>query len=170
MRVLVIAAAFTALAAAQGGAPIENEFVRVVIANDQPHKASAPHQHKQNRVMIYLDSGDLELKHADGKVEHQHWKPGDVAFSAAGGIHTSENVSSRPIRIVEIELRNHGKAGAAAGPPDRTHALIDNEQVRVYKGSNPPASGHYVAVNTNTGAVAWDRAPAGGPIVIAQIK
>jgi uncharacterized cupin superfamily protein len=170
MRVFAAAAAFAALAAAQSGGPIENQFVRVVFANDQPHKASAPHEHKQNRVMIYLDSGDLDLKHADGKVEHQHWKPGDVAWSQAGGVHTSENVSSRPIRIVEIELRNQGDSGAAARPPDRTRTLIDNAQVRVYKGSNPPAKDHYVAVNTSTGAVAWDRVPEGAPIVITEIK
>jgi uncharacterized cupin superfamily protein len=168
--VAVIAATFAALAAGQRGAPIENEFVRVVMATDQPHHASAPHQHKQNRVMIYLDSGDIDLKYEGGKVEHQHWKPGDVAWSQAGGIHTSENVSERPIRIVEIELRRQGDSGAAAEAPDRTRAMIDNAQVRVYKGSNPPAKDHYVAVNTNTGDVAWDRVPQGGPIVITEIK
>src|SRR5579883_2304317 len=142
MRVSVIAASlavFAALAAGQNGAIIENEFVRVIQATDQPHKASAPHQHQQNRVMIYLDSGDIDLKYAGGKVEHQHWKPGDVAWSPAGGVHTSENVSERPIRIIEIELRREGNAGAGAAPPDRTHAVIDNSQVRVYKGSTPPA-------------------------------
>jgi hypothetical protein len=71
---------------------------------------------------------------------------------------------------VEIELRNQGDSGAAAQPPDRTHTVIDNAQVRVYKGSNPPAKDHYVAVNTSTGAVAWDRVPEGGPIVITEIK
>ena len=173
MRVSVVAAlaaSFAALATGQSGAPIENEFVRVVMATDHPHKASAPHQHKQNRVMIYLDSGDIDLKYTDGKVEHQHWKPGDVAWSEAGGIHTSENVSERPIRIVEIELRRQGDSGAAAQPPDRTRAVIDNSQVRVYKGSNQPAKDHYVAVNTSSGAVAWDRVSEGSPIVITEIK
>ncbi len=153
-----------------GAAPIENEFVRVVHATDQPHHRGAPHQHKQNRVMIYLDSGDMDIAFQDGKVEHQHWRPGQVAWSPAGGIHTSENVSDHPIRIVEIELRNPGNPSAAGQPPDRTHAVIDNAQVRVYKGSNPPGSGHYVAVNTRTGEAAWDHVPEGGPIVIAQIK
>jgi uncharacterized RmlC-like cupin family protein len=173
MRVSVIGASlatFAALAAGQNGAIVENEFVRVVQATDQPHKASAPHQHKQNRVMIYLDSGDIDLKYAGGKVEHQHWKPGDVAWSPAGGVHTSENVSERPIRIIEIELRRRGDSGAAAEPPDRTHAVIDNSQVRVYKGSTPPAKDHYVAVNTSTGTVAWDHVPQGSAIVITEIK
>ena len=173
MRVSVIAATavtFAALAAGQNGPIIENEFVRVVMATDQPHKASAPHQHKQNRVMIYLDSGDMDLKYAGRKVEHQHWKPGDVAWSPAGGVHTSENVSDRPIRIIEIELRRQGNPEAAGKPPDRTHAILDNSQVRVYKGSNPPAKGHYVAVSTSTGAAEWDHVPEGSSIVITQIK
>lgn len=173
MRVCALALTaviFAACAAAQNAPPVENEFVRVVVANDQPHKRGALHQHKQNRVMIYLDSGDIDLKYASGKVEHQHWKPGDVAWSPAGGMHTSENVSDRPIRIIEIELRHAGDSAAAAEPPDRTRAVIDNGQVRVYKGSTPPAKHHYVAVNTSSGAVAWDHVPEGSPIVITEIK
>lgn len=172
MRLFAIAVLFIAPAFCQnGGAPIENEYVRVVHATDQPHHPSAPHQHKQNRVMIYLDSGDMVLKYQDGKVEHQHWRPGQVAWSPAGGIHVSENVSDHPIRIVEIELRKEGDANAAGQPPDRTRAIIDNAQVRVYRGSKPPASGHYVAVNTITGEAAWDHMPeGGGPVVIARIK
>jgi hypothetical protein len=85
-------------------------------------------------------------------------------------VHTSENVSERAIRIVEIELRHQGDSGAAAEAPDRTHAVIDNSQVRVFKGSTPPAKDHYVAVNTSTGAVAWDHVPEGGPVVITEIK
>jgi uncharacterized RmlC-like cupin family protein len=172
MRVSVIAASlatFAALATGQNGAILENEFVRVVQAIDQPHHASAPHEHKQNRVMIYLDSGDMDLKYAGGKAEHQHWKPGDVAWSPAGGVHTSENVSERPIRIIEIELRRPSGSGVSE-PPDRTHAVIDNSEVRVYKGSTPPARGHYVAVNTSTGTVAWDHVPEGSSIVITEIK
>ena len=149
--------------------PIENEYVRVVSVVGQPHKVSAAHQHDQNRVMIYFDSGDIVLRYADGKVENQHWKPGDIAWSPAGGTHTSENVSDRPLHIVEIELRKSG-SGAEA-PPDRTRAVIDNSQVRVYQGSNPPQGKNYVAVNMKTGAAAWNELPKGpGPFVIVELK
>jgi uncharacterized RmlC-like cupin family protein len=151
-------------------APIENEYVRVVQATDNPAaKPGSLHEHKQNRVMIYLDSGDMRIAYADGRVDNQHWKAGDVAWSPAGGMHTSQNVSSKPIRIVEIELRKGGenvstKAGA--------HAAIDNAQVHVYRSARAPAAGiHYVAVDSRSGAYAWDKMPDGsGPFVVAALK
>ena len=38
--------------------------------------------------MIYLDSGNIQIRYADGKVDNQHWKAGDVAWSPANGMHT----------------------------------------------------------------------------------
>src|SRR5580700_8794726 len=94
---------------AQTPPPIENEFARVVMATDQPKSTPGPvHEHKQNRVMIYLDSGDIQIKYVDGRVDNQHWKAGDIAWSPTGGMHTSQNVSASPVRIVEVELRNQG--------------------------------------------------------------
>jgi hypothetical protein len=40
---------------------------------------------------------------ADGKIEHQSWKAEQVAWSPAGGLHTSENVGAKPLVIVEVE-------------------------------------------------------------------
>src|SRR5271163_2073828 len=37
--------------------PIDNDQVRVIKALDQPHKKGALHEHKLNRVMIYLQAG-----------------------------------------------------------------------------------------------------------------
>ena len=85
---------------------IDNDAVRVLNVVDQPHHPSALHRHEQNRVMIYLTSGDLTVRYQDGHVDNQHWKAGDVAWSAAGGFHTSENVGTKPLRIIEIELKN----------------------------------------------------------------
>jgi len=160
-----------ALMAQTPNAPIENEFVRVVWAADQPApKPGALHEHKQNRVMIYLDAGDMRIEYADGKVDNQHWKAGDVAWSQANGMHTSQNVSSKPLRIVEIEVRSAG-GGNAVPPRAAIHALIDNPQVRVYRGSQPPAAKHYVAVDAKTGAALWDKMPDGaGPFVIIELK
>jgi hypothetical protein len=151
--------------------PIENEYVRVVWATDQPApKPGALHEHKQNRVMIYLDSGDMQIKYADGKVDNQHWKAGDVAWSQANGMHTSQNVSSKPLRIVEIEVRSAGSGNAAPGGGTRA-ILINNPQVLVYRGSKPPAGKHYVAVDAQTGAAGWDKMPDGaGPFVITELK
>ena len=151
--------------------PIENEYVRVVLATDQPAaKPGALHEHKQNRVMIYLDAGDIQIKYADGKVDNQHWKRGDVAWSLASGMHTSQNVSSSPVRIVEIEVRSAG-GGNGATSASGIHPIIDNPQVLVYRGSKPPAGKHYVAVDVHTGSALWDKMPDGsGPFVITELK
>jgi hypothetical protein len=85
-------------------------------------------------------------------------------------MHTSQNVSSKPLRIVEIEVRSAG-GGSAVPPPAGIHALIDNPQVLVYRGSKPPTGKHYVAVNARTGAAGWDKMPDGaGPFVITELK
>jgi mannose-6-phosphate isomerase-like protein (cupin superfamily) len=149
--------------------PIENDYVRVVWATDQPvDKPGSLHEHKQNRVMIYLDAGTMRIAYADGRVDNQHWKAGDVAWSPANGMHTSQNVGKTPLRIVEIEVRK----GAAPETKAGAYKTIDNAQVHVYRSSKPPAPGkEFVAVNAKTGDAAWDKLPGGpGPFVIAEMK
>jgi uncharacterized RmlC-like cupin family protein len=161
----------TALLPAQTpSAPIENEYVRVVTATDKPvAKPGAVHEHKQNRVMIYLDSGDMRIAYTDGRVDNQHWNAGDVAWSPAGGMHTSQNISPTAIHIVELELR---KDAAGVDTKAGAYPSIDNAQVHVYRSAKAPAPGkHYVAVDPKTGAYAWEKLPAGsGPFVIAEMK
>ncbi|MEP6714156.1 MAG: cupin domain-containing protein [Terriglobia bacterium] len=172
MRLMLIFAPWALALAQTGNVPvIENDFVRVLSVTDQPSTQPGPmHEHKGNRVMVYLDSGDLTVRWSNGKVENQHWKPGDVAWSPAGGIHTSQNVSARPLRIVEIELKTAGHPNAAT-PPDRTRAIIDNPQVRVYQSEKAPVQRQYVAVDIRTAEVQWDKLPKGaGPFVIAEVK
>lgn len=159
------------LAAQNRGVPVENEYVRVLSVTDEPMaQPGTVHEHKDNRVMVYLDSGDIRIRYTSGKVENQHWTPGDVAWSPASGMHTSQNVSDRPIRIIEIELRKQAGGGESA-PPDRTRAVIDNSQVRVYQSLKAPRSGNYVAVNIKSGAATWNKLPEGsGLFVITQLK
>lgn len=135
---------------------------------DQPNgKPGAVHEHKQNRVMIYLDAGDMQIKYTDGRLENQHWKKGDIAWSPANGMHTSQNVSSQPIHIIEIELRNQGNAAA----PSAKGAVLDNPQVSVYRGTAAPSGSHFVAVDEKAGIYTFDKLPEGaGPFVIVQLK
>jgi uncharacterized RmlC-like cupin family protein len=171
MRLTLLLIPLLTLPAQTPNVPVENEYVRVVLATDAPApKPGALHEHKQNRVMIYLSAGDMQIKYADGKVDNQHWKAGDIAWSAASGMHTSQNVSANQIRIVEIEVRSAG-GGTGAAPPPGVHAIIDNPQVLVYRGSKPPAGKHYVAVDAKTGSALWDKMPDGaGPFVITELK
>jgi mannose-6-phosphate isomerase-like protein (cupin superfamily) len=156
-----------ALLMGQRTVPVDNEFVRVLSVVDQPvSKPGAMHEHKENRVMIYLDSGDIQVKYADGKVDNQHWKAGDVAWSPANGMHTSQNVSSGPVRIIEIEVKAQGGGKGSGG-----NALIDNPQVKVYRTSSAVTAKNYVAVDVKTASVQWNKMPEGpGPFIVTELK
>lgn len=130
------------LAAADDQLKVDNDVVRILSVIDVPHNKGALHRHEVNRVMVYLDPGDITLTYEDGSKDEQHWKAGQVAWSPTGARHTSENVGPASVRIVEIEL----KKSAAANPPvrnapldpialDPSHnvLLFDNNQVRVFR-------------------------------------
>lgn len=120
---------------------IDNDSVRVLNVVDQPHHPSALHRHERNRVMIYLNAGDLTVRYQDGKVDEQHWKAGQVAWSPAGGLHVSENVGAKPLHIIEIELKKPASRAPSRNPkldpvtidPVHNILLFQNGQVRVFQ-------------------------------------
>src|SRR5215472_4228744 len=132
--------------AAQSVAVVDNPIVRIISAVDVPHKLSALHKHDPNRVMVYLDDGDQDIT-MGGKVEHHHWKAGEVVWSVGGPMHVSENVGSANLRIIEIEIKKLAPAAPAKRDPkldpvaiDRAHntLVFENEQVRVFKSKLAP--------------------------------
>jgi hypothetical protein len=66
-RLLPLGFAATICLFAQGGTSIDNEQARVVIVTDQPHSKGPLHDHKLNRVMIYLQAGRQEITPEGGK-------------------------------------------------------------------------------------------------------
>jgi len=128
---------------------IENDQVRVLVVTDRPHHKSALHEHKLNRVMVYLDPGVNRITHEDGKVEELKFKANQVLWSPAGGKHTSENIGEKPFRIVEVELKNTGGPfqPPALDPPTLWPQFfripINNQQVRVFV-AGVPAKHHFV--------------------------
>lgn len=141
---------------------VDNPDVRVASVTDFPHHKSAPHQHDFNRVMIYLDGGDLTLISGDGHVDAQHWKSGQVAWSPAGGRHTSENVGTTVIRIVEIELKKPAPAVAPVRKreldpvridPQHNILLFENDQVRVFRSWLEPDGSEPMHEHVGAGSV-----------------
>lgn len=146
--------------AADNPVQIDNDFVRIVKVADAPHNKSALHRHPFNRVMVYLDTGDITIDHEDGHKDEQHWRAGQVAWSPAGGMHTSENVGSAPIRIVEIELKKPAPAAAPLRNPeldplaiDSAHysLLFENDQVRVFRSWREPGGAEPTHEHTGRG-------------------
>lgn len=140
MRFTLLVFAVAASALAQRTIPVENEQVRVLSVVDKPTTAKGPmHEHRMNRVMIYLDEGMQRFTFQDGRVVERPVKPGMVVWDPAQGMHQSENPGGTPVRIVEIELKGAAKAFTApALDPPKVYPQgykveIDNPQVRVVR-------------------------------------
>jgi quercetin dioxygenase-like cupin family protein len=109
--------------------PIDNDQVRVLKVVSQPHAKGQPHEHKVNRVMIYLTAGRQEITPQGGKAAVLEFKAGDVKWSPASGMHVSEIISDQPVPVVEVELKK------PAGPARKVNAALDPVKVdpRDYK-------------------------------------
>ena len=139
-RLLLFGLAATAVVFAQNAPLVDNDQTRVVRAIDKPHVKGAPHEHKLNRVMVYLVAGKQEIIH-DGKKTLLTFKAGDVKWSPATGTHTSEILSDQPVTIIEVEVKKPGDAAkkvtTALDPlkvdPKHYKLEFENDQVRVIR-------------------------------------
>ncbi|MGA3187090.1 MAG: hypothetical protein ABSF22_08260 [Bryobacteraceae bacterium] len=147
--------------AADDRVKIDNDSVRVLNVVDEPHHPSALHRHEVNRVMVYLNAGDLTVRYQDGHVDEQHWKAGQVAWSPAGGLHISENVGANPLHIIEIELKKPASKAPVRNPtldpvaidPAHNILLFENAQVRVFRSWREPGATEMMHEHAGTGRV-----------------
>src|SRR5215472_16517727 len=91
---------------------IDSPQARVRLVTGQPHQSIAQDDGSLNRVLVYIDSGQMIETPAGEKPRKIDFKAGDVRWSPAQGTHTSEYISDHQIRIVEIELKNASPAAA----------------------------------------------------------
>lgn len=146
----------------QPGAPLfENDQVKVVRALEKAHVKGKAHEHKVNRVMVYLQSGRQRFEYQDGrKPEVFDWTAGQVKWSPADGMHSPEVVSNEPFNIVEIELKKPGTGKpitASLDPvkvdPKHYKVEFENDQVRVLRvkiGAHETAPKHEHTLNRVT--------------------
>ena len=120
---------------------VDTPQARAVVATLQPHQSNPAHGHPMNRVLVFLDSGQMTLTSPAGKVDKIAFKAGDVRWSPAGAGNVSENTTDHPVQIVEVELKN-----TPPRPPMPTTKLdptivdanhykvaLENDQVRVLR-------------------------------------
>jgi oxalate decarboxylase/phosphoglucose isomerase-like protein (cupin superfamily) len=128
---------------------VDNDAVRVLKVIEKPHHPTALHEHPFNRVMVYLDAGDMEIRRQDGRVEKQHWTANQVAWSPANGMHVGENTGATPLRVVEIELKKPGpdrpvqrvrEFDPVAIDSEHDPLLFENAQVRVFRSWREPGA------------------------------
>ena len=120
--------------------PIDNEYVKVIIAHEQPHVKTALHEHKFNRVMIYLQPGRQDIVSQAGAKTVLNFGAGDVKWSPVSGLHTSEVVSDAPVTIIELEIKKEGngktvdtKLDPIKVDPQDYKLEFENSQVRVVR-------------------------------------
>ena len=87
---LPLAFVMSVCATEQISTPIENEQVKVLSVVVQPHEKTRLHQHKVNRVMIYLQPGRQTFDYQDGRHSVLEWKAGEVKWSPAAGMHVAD--------------------------------------------------------------------------------
>lgn len=138
---LVVLTALPLVAVEPAGTILENDQVKVVRAVDNPHVKGKPHEHKVNRVMVYLNSGKQRFEYQDGrKPEVFDWKAGQVVWSPAGGVHSPELLSDSALSIIEVELKIPGHGGKITSLKDplsldKKHYKLEfeNDSVRVMR-------------------------------------
>ena len=156
MKRLIVTFLACALAAfAQTNVVLDNDQVRILKVTVPTDHKTGFHEHKTNRVMVYLNKGGQAIIRQDGPTTTQKWKAGQPLWSPAIGMHRVELAATEPNTIVEIELKQPGPA--APGAISRLHPLnadpkhnkleFENDQVRVYRtkykaGDEIPAHEH----------------------------
>ena len=108
---------------------LDTPQVRVYVATLQPHAPVVSKAgHATHRVLIYMDDGNMTVKEGSN-VAINTFKRGDVRWRAASGPYVAENLTDRPIRILEIDLK-----GQPAGPAPKTAldpAVVDPQRYKV---------------------------------------
>ncbi|MCC6395095.1 MAG: hypothetical protein IT167_31175 [Bryobacterales bacterium] len=120
--------------------PFDTDLVRVVTVTEKPGPPGKLHKHDVNRVMIYLDAGQMRLNFKDTGPKDLNVTPGAVRWDPAGGLHTSQTLGSKSFRIVEVEIKkSHGSPVQfpALDPvridPKHYKVELENDQVRVIR-------------------------------------
>jgi hypothetical protein len=128
-RLFLLGLSAAACLLAQSTTLLDNDQVHVLAVTDQPHVKNALHEHKLDRVMVYLQAGQQEIVTQDGKKTTLKFKAGDVRWSPATGMHTSEITSAAPVQLVELEVKKPGD------PSKNSNVPLDAVKVspKVYK-------------------------------------
>ncbi|MEZ5364583.1 MAG: hypothetical protein R2748_20170 [Bryobacterales bacterium] len=130
------------LSAATSTTLVDNGRVQIVHVLAEAAHSTGDHEHKVNRVMIYLDpGGQVTTYKADGRKVEQKWSAGQALWSPAEGLHRVAYETTAPVELVKVELQQAGPLGSAAPgsldpvkvDPKRYAVDLDNAQVRVIR-------------------------------------
>jgi quercetin dioxygenase-like cupin family protein len=83
----------------------ENAEVRVIRAKIGAGESAPFHEHKLNRVGVYLTDQNFRVTSEDGQTSTAQHRPGDVGWSGPAR-HSEQNLGDKPFEIVVVELKN----------------------------------------------------------------
>jgi mannose-6-phosphate isomerase-like protein (cupin superfamily) len=85
---------------------LENDKVRVKDAVFAPgDRKPGMHTHDLPHVGVVIDGGTLKFNYPDGKTETLKLARGGVGYREANVTHEAVNMSSQPIRVIEVEIK-----------------------------------------------------------------
>jgi len=139
--VILLLCCSVASVAATSETVLKNNLVEIVKVTAEAAHVTGDHEHKINRVMIYLDPGGETVVYPDGRSVVHRWSAGEALWSAAEGPHRVTYETTEPVRLVKVELQRDVPIGAPAPSPLdplivaplRYRVEFENEQVRVIR-------------------------------------
>ncbi len=146
VALLLCSVTFAAVPIEPSATLFENDQVIVVRALEKAQVKGKFHEHKMNRVMIYLQPGKQRFEYQDGrKPATFDFKEGQVKWSAPEGMHSGQVLTSKDFNIIEVELKKAGSGKAVTSSldplktiPDHYKLEFENGDVRVYRARMGP--------------------------------
>jgi quercetin dioxygenase-like cupin family protein len=85
---------------------VDTTLVRAMAVTIEPGQKSDTHSHPAH-FFYALTEGKLVVHYSDGKNETYDLKLGDAGFSAPEGPHVVENVGTKQVKFLLVELKEH---------------------------------------------------------------
>jgi len=82
----------------------ENDQVRVFRVKIGPRESTPMHEHRLNRITVYLTNATVSATDANGKTELTPHKAGDILQGGAVR-HSERNTTDKPVEILVTELK-----------------------------------------------------------------
>jgi quercetin dioxygenase-like cupin family protein len=95
---------------------LENEQVRVWLAEVAPHDATLMHRHDHDYVFVSIGEANIQNEVAGKPPVTLKMQDGETRFAAGGFAHIANNLSNTPFRAIAIELLQD-EAAHKTSPP-----------------------------------------------------
>ena len=85
---------------------VDTTLVRAMVVTLEPGQKSEVHSHPAN-FFYALTAGKLLVHYTDGKDQTYDLKAGDAGFGEPERPHVTENVGTKPVKFLLVELKEH---------------------------------------------------------------